>query len=147
MGRGRALEMILTGQMISAERAEAMGLVNRVFSQEELVQTVQKVAADLAAKSAGTARLALRAVNEGLDLDLAAGCALEAELFGQAGASADAHEGCAAFLEKRNPRLQKLTVAVLYIAEKDNRYPAGLLAAGRNHFFFSPRPVPIFAWS
>ncbi len=103
VGRGRALEMILTGQMISAERAEAMGLVNRVFSQEELVQTVQKVAADLAAKSAGTARLALRAVNEGLDLDLAAGCALEAELFGQAGASADAHEGCAAFLEKRNP--------------------------------------------
>ena len=101
VGKGRAMEMILTGEMIAAEEAQSMGLVNKVFAREELGPAVAEVAAQLASRSAGTARLALQAVNEGLDLSLEKGCDLEARLFGQVGATADAHEGCAAFLEKR----------------------------------------------
>jgi enoyl-CoA hydratase len=103
VGRGRALELILTGGMVEAREAEAMGLVNKVLAPEELEPAVQKLASKLARKSAGTARAALRAVNLGLDKDMPGGCELEAELFGEVGASADAHEGCAAFLEKRHP--------------------------------------------
>ena len=58
----------------------------------------------LANKSAGTLRLALKAVNEGANMTLDATCRLEAALFGVGGGSADAREGCAAFLEKRKPK-------------------------------------------
>jgi enoyl-CoA hydratase len=103
VGRGRALELVLTGGMISAEEAAAMGLVNKVFPQAELMEAVMKVAVQLAGKSALVTRVALKAVNEGLGMNQDSGCRLEAALFGVAGASADAHEGCQAFLEKRKP--------------------------------------------
>jgi enoyl-CoA hydratase len=103
VGRGRALEMVLLGNMITAVDAMAIGLVNTVFPPEELADAVRIVAKALAEKSALTLRLALQAVNDGLLVDLDSGCRLEAALFGVAGASSDAHEGCAAFLEKRKP--------------------------------------------
>ncbi len=103
VGRGRALELVLTGGMISAAEAAEMGLVNKVFTNEELMPAVMKVAAGLAGKSTLTLRVALQAVNEGLTMNLGGGCRLEAALFGVCGSSEDAKEGCAAFLAKRKP--------------------------------------------
>ncbi|MFO7652235.1 MAG: enoyl-CoA hydratase-related protein [Candidatus Krumholzibacteriia bacterium] len=103
VGRGRALEMILTGRPVTATEARDIGLVNRVHSQEELMPETQKVAAELAKRSLTTLRLALKAVNEGLNMGLDPGCRLEAALFGVCGGTEDAREGCAAFLEKRPP--------------------------------------------
>ncbi len=106
VGKGRALEMILGGRHLTAVEAQEIGLVNRVFSQEELLPAVRELAARLAGKSAVTLRLALKAVSEGLNMTLDAGCRLESALFGVAGASEDAHEGCRAFLEKRKPEFR-----------------------------------------
>lgn len=106
VGRGRALELILGGEMIGAEEAHRLGLVNKVLPGDELMAAVGKTAAGLAAKSPLTLRLALQAVNNGLEMSQDAGCHLEAGLFGVAGASDDGHEGCAAFLEKRKPEFR-----------------------------------------
>jgi enoyl-CoA hydratase len=106
IGRGRALELILTGDMISAAEAAEMGLVNKVFTQEEFMPAVMKTAGILAKKSSLTLKMALQAVNDGLGMNQDSGCRLEAALFGVCGASDDAKEGCAAFLEKRKPEFQ-----------------------------------------
>lgn len=106
VGRGRALEMILTGGMVGAEEAAAMGLVNRVFPPAELLEATLKTARLIAGHSGGTARYALKAVNEGLNASPDAGQRLEAALFGAVGATADAAEGCRAFLEKRKPEFR-----------------------------------------
>jgi enoyl-CoA hydratase len=106
VGRGRALEMILLGNMITAVDAMAIGLVNTVFPQAEFADAVKIVARALAEKSTFTLRLALQAVNDGLLVDQDSGCRLEAALFGIVGASEDAHEGCSAFMEKRKPSFQ-----------------------------------------
>ncbi len=103
IGRGRALELILTGDMIDAAEAKAYGLVNRVYPHEELLPAAQKTAAKLALKSRVTLRAALKAVGEGLQMNQDSGCRLEAALFGVCASSNDAHEGCAAFLAKRKP--------------------------------------------
>lgn len=103
VGRGRALELVLTGAMISAADAADMGLVNKVFSQAELMPAVMKVAGALAGKSSFTLRMALQAVNGGLEMTQDSGCRLEAALFGVCGSSEDAREGCSAFVEKRKP--------------------------------------------
>lgn len=101
VGKGRALELILTGDMISAVDAMAIGLVNKVYAQDDLMNAVMDVAKALAARSLLTSKVALKAVNDGMGMNQDSGCQLEAALFGVAGASDDAHEGCAAFLEKR----------------------------------------------
>lgn len=106
VGRGRALEMVLRGHMISAAEALAMGLVNRVVPQDGLLEEVRQVAVELAGRSALTLRLALQAVGCGLAADQSTGCRLEAALFGVASASNDAREGCRAFLEKRKPEFE-----------------------------------------
>jgi enoyl-CoA hydratase len=103
VGRGRALEMILLGNMVTAVDAMAIGLVNKVYPQGELADAVRIVAETLAGKSAFTTRIALKAVGEGLEMTQAGGCRLEAALFGVCGSSHDAKEGCAAFLAKRKP--------------------------------------------
>ncbi len=106
VGKGRALELILSGGMLSADEACALGLVNKVFPAGDLMAAVDKMATELAAKSPLTLRLALQAVNSGLQMTQDGGCRLEAGLFGVAGASDDGHEGCAAFLEKRKPEFK-----------------------------------------
>ncbi len=82
VGKGRALEMVLLGNMITAVDAMAIGLVNTVFPQEEFTDAVQIVARALAEKSALTLRVALQAINDGMLMDQDSGCRLEAALFG-----------------------------------------------------------------
>ncbi len=106
VGRGIATEMILTGGMIDAAEAARIGLVNMVFKSEKLLDAARNTAAAIATRSGATLRYALKAVGEGLNMSLDAGCRLEAGLFGVVGSLADAKEGCRAFLEKRKPEFE-----------------------------------------
>lgn len=103
VGKGIALEILLTGEMISAARAYEIGLVNRVVPAAELLTEAKKLAAALAAKAPIAARYILEAVNAGLDMSLAEGQYLETALFGAIASTDDTKEGTRAFLEKRKP--------------------------------------------
>jgi enoyl-CoA hydratase len=103
VGRARALELILGGEPIVAEQAEQWGLVTRVLPREELLPAAREFAATLAARPAVALRSALKAVGEGANMTPDAAVRLEAALFGVTSASADAREGCQAFLQKRKP--------------------------------------------
>ncbi len=106
IGRGRALELILTGGMVTAEQALELGLVEKVLPQDDLIPKAMEAAEQIAAKSQVTVRLALKAVNEGLGMSLDDGTRLESALFAVAGGTGDAAEGCRAFLEKRDPEFK-----------------------------------------
>lgn len=103
VGRGRALEMLLTGRTIGADEALRIGLVSEVVPAAELMASARKMGHLLAAKSPVAIRLVLNAVAEGLEMPLESGLRHEADLFGQAGQSEDMREGTQAFLEKRPP--------------------------------------------
>ncbi len=105
VGRGRALEMILTGDRVDARRAYEIGLVNQVVPQGEAVGAARAMAKKIAAKAPVAVALSLRALYAA-DRPQAEGLAYEAELFGQACATDDLKEGAAAFLEKRAPAWQ-----------------------------------------
>jgi enoyl-CoA hydratase len=101
VGRGVALEILLTGDMVSAQRAYEIGLVNKVVPAAELVSEAKKIAHALAAKAPIAVRYILEAVHHGLEGPLAAGQFLETALFGAIASSDDMREGTKAFLEKR----------------------------------------------
>ncbi len=103
VGRGRALEMLLTGAPINAQEAYRIGLVNRVVPPGELMAAATALATQLANQAPVAARYILEAVHRGPDLPLADGQALEATLFGLVAATDDMREGTRAFLEKRKP--------------------------------------------
>ncbi len=103
VGRGRALDLILSGRMISAEEALRIGLVDRVVPGEELRNRTREWAAELAEKSPMAILRAIQAVVSGGDLAQEEAMRLEAALFGLSFATADMKEGTAAFLEKRKP--------------------------------------------
>jgi enoyl-CoA hydratase len=104
VGKGRALEMLLSGEPIDAAEAWRIGLVNRVVKRESLLDEAKALAKKIMAAGPAAVRLSIEAVNGGLDLSLAEGLALEAELFGQIATTSDMKEGTAAFLEKRPPK-------------------------------------------
>jgi len=101
VGKGVALELLLTGDMVSAERAYEIGLVNRVVPAAQLMTEATKLAQALAAKAPIAVRFILEAVHQGLESPFAAGEYLETTLFGTIASSADMREGTTAFLEKR----------------------------------------------
>lgn len=103
VGKGRALEIILTGDMIDAREALRIGLVNRVAGQGELLDEARNLARRIASKGLVAIRLCKEAVGNGLEMDLARACVYEAGLFGCSFATADQKEGMGAFLEKRPP--------------------------------------------
>jgi enoyl-CoA hydratase len=101
VGRGRALEILLTGDMIPAARAYEIGLVNRVVPAADLRTEAVKLASALAGKAPVAARYILEAVHHGAEMPLAEAQHLEATLFGLVATTDDMKEGTRAFLEKR----------------------------------------------
>jgi enoyl-CoA hydratase len=101
VGKGRALELLLTGDMIGAPRAYEIGLVNQVVPAAELMAAARKLAHTLAGKAPIATRYIIEAVNAGMDMPLAQGQFLETSLFGAIAATDDTKEGASAFLEKR----------------------------------------------
>ncbi len=105
-GPGVAREWILTGDMFSAEEAHRVGVINRVFSPEELEAGTQKMVKAILAKGPVALRFGMELVLRGWDMDQTAGEALETEYFGQAAETEDMREGMSAFLEKRRPEFK-----------------------------------------
>src|SRR5258706_2322336 len=103
VGKGRAIELMLTRAPISAVEAERIGLVNRVVSAATLMTEARALAAQLAAKAPIATRYIIEAVNRGIEMPFAEASALEATLFGLTTATDDMREGTTAFLEKRKP--------------------------------------------
>ncbi len=101
VGRGRALEILLTGRNVSAEEAEQIGLVNSVCEAADLSNTVDALLQKILANGPLAVGHCIEAVNHGLDLPFDDGCLLEATLFGVGAASDEMKEGTSAFLEKR----------------------------------------------
>jgi enoyl-CoA hydratase len=101
VGRGRALELLLTGDHITAAEAHRLGLVNRVVPAADLMADTQKLAASLAAKAPVAVKYIIDAVNKGLDMSFADAQVFEATLFGLVSSTEDMREGTTAFLEKR----------------------------------------------
>jgi len=106
VGKGRALELVLSGEMISAERAYEMGLVNHLAPPTELLEECQKLAGVILERGPLAVSHALEAVNAGMEMDQEDGERLESTLFGLLAATEDAREGCAAFIEKRPAKFQ-----------------------------------------
>ena len=103
VGKGRAMELILTGSQIDAQEALRIGLVNKLVPQTELRKTAETLAESIASKPHIAIRIALKAVNVTDETNLTDGQELEATLFGLCCATEDFREGVAAFLEKRKP--------------------------------------------
>jgi enoyl-CoA hydratase len=103
VGKGRALQMILSGKAIDAHEALRIGLVNEVVPAAELLDRAAAVLELMMANAPVALRLAIDAVNRGEDAGLAAACGVEADLFALSATTADRTEGTAAFLNKREP--------------------------------------------
>ena len=103
LGQSKALELILTGEPISAQDAKTIGLVSQVFPPEDLLRQAQGLARMIASKGQMAVRASLRAIRQGVALNLHDGLALEARLFGELCDTEDKREGVSAFLEKRQP--------------------------------------------
>lgn len=103
VGRGRAIEILLTGDPIDAQEACRIGLVNRVLPDAELMGAAMALAGKLADKAPLATQLILDAVDRGGDRDLETALNIETDLFGLIGTTEDVREGMGAFLEKRKP--------------------------------------------
>jgi enoyl-CoA hydratase len=101
VGKGIALEMMLTGEPISAQEAHRVGLVNRVVPAAELMETAEKLAQQILSKAPLAVGMILEAVQHGMEMSLAEGLQLEENLFGVICSTEDMREGTTAFLEKR----------------------------------------------
>jgi enoyl-CoA hydratase len=103
VGKGLAKELCLTGEMINAKRALEIGLVNKVFPTETLLEETKRTAKVIAQKGRVSIRGAKKVIDSGYDVDLRNALAMEADAFGLCFASEDQKEGMAAFIEKRKP--------------------------------------------
>jgi len=106
VGRGNALEMILTGGTIDAREASRIGLVNKVVPPEELMSTVMGMAREIASKGSIALRYTKEAVYQGMDLTLEQGLRLEADLYLLIHTTKDRTEGIKAFRERRVPKFE-----------------------------------------
>jgi enoyl-CoA hydratase/carnithine racemase len=104
VGKGRALQLILSGEMISAEEAYRIGLVNEVVPAADLIARAEAILRQISANAPVGVKFALEAVNKGLETSQSEGFALEASYFGICAATEDMKEGTSAFLEKRVPQ-------------------------------------------
>lgn len=106
VGRGRALQLILTGEIINAQEAYRIGLVNEVVPATSLVARAETVLKQIFSNAPIAVKYSLEAVNKGLETSQAEGFALEASFFGLCAGTEDKKEGTSAFLAKRAPKFQ-----------------------------------------
>jgi enoyl-CoA hydratase len=106
VGKGMAKELCMSGAMISAQEAQAAGLVNKVFPPDRLWEETMKTARLIASKGRVSLRAVKQCIDRGFNEDLHKGCLMEADAFGLCFDSPDAKEGMTAFLEKRKPELK-----------------------------------------
>lgn len=106
IGEGKSMELILTGDMIDAETALKLGLVNHVYSSEELTENTMKLAGKIASKSPIALQMAKEAVKTASRSNLDEGLRREVDLFAICFSSEDKEEGVSAFLEKRKPEFK-----------------------------------------
>lgn len=106
VGASKALELNLTGDMVNAQAAYEMGLVNKIVPEAEVMKQALGLAKKIVEKSRLPVERILRVTREGLKVSLEEGLALEAKLFGELCESQDMREGLTAFLEKRRPKFQ-----------------------------------------
>jgi enoyl-CoA hydratase/carnithine racemase len=105
-GKGMAHELILTGEMITAEEALRIGLVNRVVELADLIPTAESIAKKIAANAPLAVKYAMEAIEHGMEMTQEEGLFLESALFGLCCATEDMHEGTRAFIEKRPAKFQ-----------------------------------------
>ncbi len=106
VGKGKALELILSGKIIGAAEALKIGLVNKVVASEDLLPACKALAKEIVANAPLALQFAIEAINKGLDRSLEKGLLLEAELFGRVCSTEDSKEGTKAFLAKRPANFQ-----------------------------------------
>ena len=106
IGKGRALQLILSGEMIGAQEAYRIGLVNEVVPAADLITRAEAILKQIFANAPIAVKFALEAVNKGLETSSAEGLSLEAALFGLCAGTEDKKEGTQAFLQKRAAQFQ-----------------------------------------
>jgi enoyl-CoA hydratase/carnithine racemase len=106
VGKGRALQLILSGEMISAQEAYRIGLVNEIVPATDLISRAEAILNKIASNAPVAVRFSLVAVNKGLETSQSEGLLLEASYFGLCAATEDKKEGTSAFLEKRAPQFR-----------------------------------------
>jgi enoyl-CoA hydratase/carnithine racemase len=106
VGKGKAVEVILTGDMVTAQDAYRLGLVNKVVPGNAVLKEARGLARKIVSKSKFPVAAALRAVTEGLETDIESGLAIEREQFVALAETEDIKEGINAFLEKRQPQFK-----------------------------------------
>jgi enoyl-CoA hydratase len=106
VGKGIAMQLVLSGEMITAQEAHRIGLVNEVTPGTELIPRAEAIAQKIIANAPLAVQYAMEAVNKGMEMTLQEGLYLEAVLFGVCCATEDKKEGTTAFLEKRAPQFK-----------------------------------------
>lgn len=106
LGKGKALEMILTGNMFDAQEAYQIGLVNKVVPPDKLMIVAMDMAKEMASKSPIALKFAKEAIYKGMDMTLEQGLRLEADLYLLIHTTQDRTEGIKAFREKRSPKFE-----------------------------------------
>jgi enoyl-CoA hydratase len=106
VGKGIAMQLVLSGEMISAQEAHRIGLVNEVVAAAELIPRAEAIAQKIIANAPLAVQYAMEAINKGIEMTLAEGLFLEATLFGVSCATEDKTEGTTAFLEKRQAQFK-----------------------------------------
>jgi enoyl-CoA hydratase/carnithine racemase len=106
VGKGRAMQLILSGETIGAQEAYRIGLINEVVPATELISRAEAILKQIFTNAPVGVKYALDAVNKGMETNLSDGLSLEASYFGLCAATDDKNEGTAAFLQKRAPKFQ-----------------------------------------
>lgn len=106
VGKGRALQLILMGDLIGAQEALRIGLVNEVVPAEDLLSRCESILKQIGANAPLAVRYSIEAVNDGLEANLDSGLKLEAKYFALAAGTEDKKEGTSAFVQKRAPQFQ-----------------------------------------
>jgi enoyl-CoA hydratase/carnithine racemase len=106
VGKGRALQLILSGEMITAQEAYRIGLVNEVVPTADLINRAETILKQIASNAPLAIKFALGAANKGMEMSQSEGVLLEASYFGLCAATEDKQEGTSAFLEKRVPQFR-----------------------------------------